>query len=979
MNNGYDVEHSQRKVIKCKHGYFDKCFMCSSSYNMCSKMLSKASGLKVGHLNVRSLQPKLDEIDFLIKKTKLDILCISETWLKKRVKDKDISIKGYTLRRKDRPRIRGGGVCIYIKDTIPFIDRPDLTDFNDVEGLWIELVAKNNDNTLICCMYRQPKATDVYYSKMLDMLEKASMETKEMIILGDLNYDYKIDESLSNNPLHYLESLYLLTQLIEKPTRVTRKSSKLIDVILTSCPEKHKFSNVAQIALSDHFLVYTCVDLNVRSREHKVVSFRDYKNFNADLFQADLAQSTVLNNAYFKESDTIDMWIEWKNEFMRICDKHAPFKEIRVKERYNPWITSDIIKQMYKRDYISEKANLANDPDMEREYRMLRNNVTNMIEQSKADYFDNVAIKHSNDPKGLWKEVHKIAGKDKHVNNVHPNLNCNGFNEFFANVGPKISASFKKDPLNWRNPKCIYQFKLECVSEENVLKHLSSLNESKLDVLNFDAKLLGIGASVIYKSLTKVMNMSIITGQIPDDWKTAKITPIYKGKGCHMTMGNYRPISVIGHIAKIMEKEVQKQFLDYMLKHDLINVNQFAYLKCHSTQTCLHRMIDEWYEALNENEIVAACFLDISKCFDTIDHELLIKKFEYYGVSGNELRWFKSYMTNRSHVVHCHGETSDKLFVKTGVPQGSVLGPIMFLLFINDISQSIVDAFINMFADDAALYVTGSDFNEVKTSLQKNVNNVHGWYTTNRLALNVPKTNVMLITNSNRLNDNRKLDICIEEQLLEQVKSSCYLGVHVDENLTWNVHVRNLTRVLSYKLYTLSKASKFMNSTLLNTIYLRSIQPCLDYACSVWGNCSEGSKFSLLRLQKRAARIVLKNFDYDNYSGIELIKSLKWQSLEQRRDYYLATQMYKCVHGLAPKLLCDMIDMTSDVNERVTRNSMSLNVYVPKPNVECYRKSFKYAGGKVWNGIPNHMQSIPSVNAFKYAYKKLYFKGKITL
>ncbi len=176
--------------------------------------------------------------------------------------------------------------------------------------------------------------------------------------------------------------------------------------------------------------------------------------------------------------------------------------------------------------------------------------------------------------------------------------------------------------------------------------------------------------------------------------------------------------------------------------------------------------------------------------------------------------------------------------------------------------------------------------------------------------------------------------------------------------------------------------------------YTRSIQPCLDYACSVWGNCSEGSKFSLLRLQKRAARIVLKNFDYENSSRFALIKCLGWQSLEQRRDYYLATQMYKCVHIFAPKSLCDMIVMASDINVRNTWNTNSLNVYnyysewsiahsytfvhcsllQPKPNIESYRKSFKYAGGKIWNDLPNNIQNVSSMEAFKYAYKKLNFK-----
>ena len=187
-----------------------------------------------------------------------------------------------------------------------------------------------------------------------------------------------------------------------------------------------------------------------------------------------------------------------------------------------------------------------------------------------------------------------------------------------------------------------------------------------------------------------------------------------------------------------------------------------------------------------------------------------MQKFEYYGVSGKELKWFRNYMTNRSHVVHCHGETSERMYVKTGVPQGSVLCPIMFLLFINDISQSVTQAFINMFADDASLYTMGTNFNEINDNLQNNVNNVYDWYTNNRLAVNVSKTNVMLITNKNGQHHEHKLKINIKEHALEQVKSMHYLGVDVDENLMWDVHVKNLTRVLSYKLYTLNKASKFI-------------------------------------------------------------------------------------------------------------------------------------------------------------------------
>ena len=236
---------------------------------------------------------------------------------------------------------------------------------------------------------------------------------------------------------------------------------------------------------------------------------------------------------------------------------------------------------------------------------------------------------------------------------------------------------------------------------------LSNLSvDSNIHILDFDSKLLQIAAPIIHVSLNALFNESLTSGHVPKEWKIARITPIYKGKGSKTEPTNYRPISIVGHVGKILEKEVLKQFLNFLKSNDLISIDQFAFLSNHSTQTCLHRVADDWYESFNYNELVAACFLDISKCFDSIDIQLLLIKLKCYGVREREHEWFSSYLHERSQAVLCHGSLSNVRDVTVGVPQGSILAPILFVLFMNDISQGLKFSRCNVYADDVVIYTS---------------------------------------------------------------------------------------------------------------------------------------------------------------------------------------------------------------------------------------------------------------------------------
>ena len=306
-------------------------------------------------MNIRSLYYKHDEIKLLLAESNIDVLCLSETWLDSTIPDSQIHIPGYTLERKDRNR-EGGGVLMYIRHDISYDVRYDITSVSShVENLWVEVKLSPTLPCLISCMYIPPSSRIEYLNGMLDILDKATAEDKNIIIPADLNFDYKFDETLCSNPVHQMENLYGMTQIISKPTRVTDKSSTLSDVILTTMPELHTNTEVFEITLRDHFLIYTCINMPCKANHHKTVKYRCYKNFNNDAFLYDLSNSELCTKVTTKNGDVEQARLNWKTEFQRISNKHAPIKESRVKHRHNPWIGSDIIKLTYERDSTTKK------------------------------------------------------------------------------------------------------------------------------------------------------------------------------------------------------------------------------------------------------------------------------------------------------------------------------------------------------------------------------------------------------------------------------------------------------------------------------------------------------------------------------------------------------------------------------------------------------------------------------------------------
>ena len=876
------------------------------------------------------------------------------------VTNAELSIPGYVMARCDRNRC-GGGVLVYYNENLSC--EPINISAAPVESVWLKVKVKK-DVFIIGNVYRPPNSGPTYLEKLLDVIEQVYAMSDHVVLLGDLNFD-----CLANRvspEINMIESIFNMHQLVQTATRETLTTKTLLDVILTNRPEFYHGTKVCENSASDHYPVLTrlVVEENV-SNAHSIVQFRCYSHFDVNSFLLELRialneLSTIVNTNDVISCDPNDIWDAFKGTFLIVSDKHAPFKTRRLKKKHCPWVTHDVVQLIHRRDFLHRKAIHENCVHAWEEYKSIRNQITSLIKREKKKYYHRQFGDSTSNSRKFWQNINHAFHRRVHESIPH-DLTANDFNTFFVNMGHNAidSMSDSRDQgMPWKNPECEYRFRFEVAEIDEIKNQLKKLpNDSSCDILGFDTKLLSASHAIIAPILCFIINCTLFHGSMPNDWKFSRVTPIYKGKGSKKETNNYRPISVIPHIAKITERIVQKQLLTYLLTNDLICAYQSAYRPKNNTQTALHRVVDTWLDNLTDQLLTGVCFLDIRKCFDSINHDLLKKKMSLYGVRDVELLWFTDYLDGRKQTVK-HNGFSDVASVTTGVPQGSVLGPILFLIFINDICQHIGTGTCNLYADDAVLFCQENNLAALNTSLQNGVSNISDWYRKNQLALNSMKCEVMLIQ-SKKCTLSDLLDIKIDNIRLNQVNCATYLGLKITSDLKWNDYVEMLCKKISVKIAQMRSLSGVLPTFVLKQFYISCVQPCIDYAISVWGNTSQQNINKIQRMQNYAARIVTNNYDYINHRGVNLVKQLNWMNVKQRCIYFSSILMYKCLNSLAPDYLCDEFILQSSFNDHSSRSVN--NVFIPHGN----HKSFSVHCAILWNNLPNSCKAATSLYSFK--------------
>ena len=454
------------------------------------------------------------------------------------------------------------------------------------------------------------------------------------------------------------------------------------------------------------------------------------------------------------------------------------------------------------------------------------------------------------------------------------------------------------------------------------------------------SKLLKMAASIVTPSLTAIFTKSIITGIYPTEWKMARVTPVFK-KGEKSDLNNYRPISVIPAVSKVFEKIVYDQLYPYLNDNQLLSSCQSGFRSLHSTLTALLEATNSWSVNIDNGFLNGVVFIDLKKAFDTIDHEIILRKLSYFGADQATAKWFQSYLSNRTQRCNVNGNLSTASTVTCGVPQGSILGPLLFLMYINDLPNCLQVAAPRMFADDTSITLSAKTVANLKLAVTSELNNLTCWLRANKLSLNVAKTELMIIGSRQRLNAQcEEINISIDDRTIKRVDHTKSLGLTIDAQLSWSKHVDEISKKVSSAIGALKRVRPFIPTDVAAQIYNALILPHFDYCSPVWDGISGCLSDKLQKLQNRAARVITQS-PFDTSSNL-LLAMLKWEKLSLRRKKQKALIMYKTLNDLAPDYLQRLFTQrhVNDYNLRNLEGKLSL----PKPNTNYLKRSFCYSG-----------------------------------
>ena len=829
------------------------------------------------------------------------------------------------------------------------------------------------------CVYKPPDSVLTEFISFLErMSPKINFAKSDVILLGDFNVDFS--STTRRNPakrklLNFMRSLDC-SQLLDKPTRVTETSKSLIDLIFVNNEHRFTDSGIVPLSISDHSLIYCVLKVGKPKASPRTTEYRSFKTYDRDAFLEEI------NNVPWhlvENCENIDDSVyTWNQLFLGVADTHAPTKRRRVSGVRSPWMTSKISETMRDRDYHHRKAVKSNSPYHWRMFRKLRNSVNFQIKQSKSSYYIDLIEDSKGEPRKLWKAVNEVSCRKNETSTPNCIISdgvkymdtrsiATMLNKHFASIGqflagklPKLLSSGITSTPNIMDGHCSAGFSLQPIEESFVVAQLKSLKTNKsIGLDKISARLLKDAVSAISPSLTKLFNLSINLHSFPSVWKCSKVIALFKS-GNRDDPSNYRPISILPTISKILEKAVHIQFYEYLHVNNLLSDKQHGFRPHHSTVSALSHFADEILCNMDKGKLCGAVFLDLSKAFDTINHHTLLTKLSSVGVCNDDLAWFKSYLSSRLLSTSCGLELSDTLECNLGVPQGSILGPLLFIVYINDLPNCVPDAQVSIYADDTVLYRFSSSSSDLEANLNADLQKIGDWLINNQLTLNTSKTKVMLIGSSRKLCKIDSISIQVYDSAVERVEDFKYLGVTFSSDMTWSDHIDDLSAKVNKRLGLLKRIKhllpRFARLLYFNTLIL----PLLNYADIIWGDKNNSTIMQSLQiLQNKAAKVILDLPVHS--SATDALHTLNWIKLDRRRQYHRSLYIFKCKNNLLSSHLSLL--KSYDVHRYNTRNSQ--NFRLPAVMTNWGKQRLGYQAVKEWNALPLYIRNCTSIDTFK--------------
>jgi exonuclease III len=665
--------------------------------------------IKIAHVNSCSIPKHLHEIDKIVQETNMDVIGACETFISEHTPNTSFDISGYNFFHVDRDQSCRGGVGLYVRNEYPAVRIKLPEDLVQPEMCFVQITV-GTVKMAVGVVYRSPLIPYSVFAAIHENIAFVTAKYEHCIIMGDMNIDHlKIDSSPLKFFNTYFTEPFALSQVIEQPTRITNTSSTLIDLMLTSNPENVKVHGVVDTpGISDHCLIFCAYSLKKPKFKPRIVTKRDFRNFDEKSFLRDMEIAPWGNILAVDDNDIDNKVTIFENIHREIIDKHAPYRTFRVTRPASPWLNDEIKNLMDNRDKYKNKFNKDKKSETEDIYKFLRNKVSYAIRTAKIKMFNenvNAKVKNAKQFHQALKNFSIVENNknNSHICNFEPDL----LNQsFIKNNNAQINEELVSDEVNEILKKSVNPtFSFSEVTEEQVIRVVRSIKTNACGVDCISAFFLKLGIEHSVFAFTNIINSSFLYNNFPTRWKSALVKPLPKNNN-PSCLTDYRPISLLPSFSKVIEKLVCKQMIEYLKDTNYFDSLQSAYKQSHSTITALLNVTDDIYEALENSELVFLVLLDYSKAFDCANHKLILAKLKAAGFGGDSLSWVSSYLSGRRQKVVTTNNESSWQNVLNGVPQGSVLGPLLFTVLVSDLRDAIKRGRYHMYADDTQLYYT---------------------------------------------------------------------------------------------------------------------------------------------------------------------------------------------------------------------------------------------------------------------------------
>ena len=911
-------------------------------------------------MNIKSLNEHFDELQVFLQtlERKPIAICLSETWLKNSAKTAQ-HIRNYHKPISQAFVNKASGVTVYIRKDCRC--QPILIS-TQIENVTVMVTGKNTNKFILCCIYNSPSLSkDILLQDIDKLLTKLGDKCIPVYVVGDMNLDLLKQWAVKEK---YLETLqyYGFEQLIKEPTRVQQDSKTLVDHVLVKSTDEDKIqSGVIKTTITDHYSTFVKLPfvVNTNSVKKKKLTFltddeqkvKFLSELKALINEEEILATNVQDGTENVLEKIISVSANYTKEYSKSSGNSKP-----------PWYSNFLKNQILKRDkhyqsYLKNKT-----IENEVKYKDMKRKVKKLLQSAKKEYYGNLFRLSIADKRVFFKKLNHLVKEDRNNAQIQSVIYkgeeffedatiCEKFNEYYVNVAANllrdlepINAGLCKEALNDN----AFSMFLKPTNPAEVSKIISGLRNNKTP--GFDgitAEVLKLSNEILSPVLSELINRSFERGIFPDCLKLAKVTPIPKS-GNDREVSNFRPISILPVISKVFERAMYTRVYHYFERFHLFKSSQFGYRRKRSTVDAIIQIIEK---VRDDDQFLCNClFLDLSKAFDTLDHERLIMKLERYGVRGPASKWFESYLEGRKQFVQINDAMSQSKVLNTGVPQGSILGPLLFLIYMNDLENICTFLFPTFFADDTNLRISTSKGNYNEDQINDELSVIEEWFKMNKLILNGSKTK--------RLSFRSRLSfpLFLQKSPLEETDSLKYLGVTLDKNLNFDEHIKDLSRKLGKHIAIVSRLRHFVTREVLLDYYMFYVKPVIQYGILVYGGTYFGKLEKISILQRKFFRLLFFKRYTDNIDAQLCMNNVL--TVKQLYFYEIVKFALRSIRKELPTEDTNNMFVRKDHTQN-TRSAFFSSFVLPLANNNWKKFSLKYRGSRVLNFL-TEMRLIPS-------------------